>query len=82
MSKTSISSAALEASERNGEAANAAGTPAPDPEVTARPIRHRFTAEYKGSVLDQAEAAQQVGAVGALLRREGLSSSLLSTWRR
>ena len=81
------SSAALAASERSGAAANAAGipaprTPAPDSEVAARPIRRRFTAEYKCSVLDQAEAAQQVGAVGALLRREGLYSSLLSTWRR
>jgi hypothetical protein len=82
MSKASTSSVALAASERSGEAANATGAPAPDPEVTARPIRRRFTAEYKCSVLDQAEAAQQVGAVGALLRREGLYSSLLSTWRR
>jgi transposase len=82
MSKASTSSVALAASERSGEAANATGAPAPDPEVTVRPIRRRFTAEYKCSVLDQAEAAQQVGAVGALLRREGLYSSLLSTWRR
>jgi len=82
MSKASTSSVALAASERSGEAANATGAPAPDPEVTARSIRRRFTAEYKCSVLDQAEAAQQVGAVGALLRREGLYSSLLSTWRR
>src|SRR5450759_4758079 len=82
MSKASTSSVALAASERSGEAANATGAPAPDPEVTARPIRRRFTAEYKCSVLDQAEAAQQVGAVGALLRREGLYSSHLGTWRR
>ena len=76
MSKASTSSVALAASERSGEAANATGAPAPDPEVTVRPIRRRFTAEYKCSVLDQAEAAQQVGAVGALLRREGLQFSL------
>ena len=71
-SKTSTSSAALAASERSGEAANAAGAapPAPRPsvpdsEVVARPHRRRFTAEYKRSIIDQADAAQDAGAVGA-----------------
>ena len=88
-SKTSTSSAALAASERSGEAANAAGAPAPGPrplvpdsEVTARPHRRRFTAEYKRSILDQADAALDAGTVGVLLRREGLYSSHLTTWRR
>jgi len=88
-SKTSTSSAALAASERSGEAANAAGTPVPGPrlpvpdsEVIARPRRRRFTAEYKRSMIDQADAAQDRGAVGALLRREGLYASHLTTWRR
>jgi transposase-like protein len=87
--KTSSSSAALAASERSGEAANAAGAaptvsrpPAPDSEVIARPRRRSFTAEYKRSILDQAEAAQDSGAIGALLRREGLYSSHLTTWKR
>ena len=78
--------AALAASERSGEAANAAGSPAtgtrqplPDSEVTARPQRRRFTAEYKRSIVEQADATQDAGAVGALLR---LYSSHLSTWRR
>jgi len=88
-SKTSTSSAAFAASERSGEAANAAGAPTPAPrplvpesEVVARPHRRRFTAEYKRSILDQADAVEDVGAVGALLRREGLYSSHLATWRR
>ena len=88
-SKTSTSSAALAASERSGEAANAAGaaptvsrSPVPDSEVIARPRRRSFTAEYKRSVLDQADSAQDCGAIGALLRREGLYSSHLTTWRR
>ena len=88
-SKTSTSSAALAASERSGEAANAAGatTPGPRPqvpdsEVIARPRRRRFTAEYKRSIIDQADAAQDAGAVGLLLRREGLYSSHLATWRQ
>src|ERR1035438_1274598 len=89
MSKTSTSSAALAASERSGEAANAAGAELPPPrplvpdsEVVARPHRRRFSPEYKRSILDQADAAKDVGAVGALLRREGLYSSHLGTWRR
>ena len=88
-SKTSTSSAALAALERSGEAANAAGAAPPalrplvlDSEVAARPVRRRFTAEYKRSILDQADAAQDSGAIGALLRREGLYSSHLATWRR
>jgi transposase len=88
-SKTSTSSAALAASERSGEAANAAGAatpgprpPVPDSEVIARPRRRRFPAEYKRSILDQAAVAQDAGAIGALLRREGLYSSHLTTWKR
>jgi transposase len=50
--------------------------------VIARPRRRRFTAEYKRSIIDQADAAQDRGAVGALLRREGLYASHLTTWRR
>jgi hypothetical protein len=41
-----------------------------------------FTAEYKRSILDQADAAQDSGSIGALLRREGLYSSHLTTWKR
>src|ERR1022692_5180067 len=88
-SKTSSSSAALAASPLRSEAANAAGAPpsAPRPqfhdsEVVARPHRRRFNAEYKLSIIDQADSSQGPGAVGALLRREGLYSSHLSTWRQ
>jgi transposase-like protein len=88
-SKSIIPFAALAASERSGEAANAAGAapqapPAsiPDSEVTARPKRRRFSAEYKRSILDEAEAARDAGAIGALLRREGLYWSHLTTWKR
>jgi len=50
--------------------------------VIARPRRRRFPAEYKRSILDQAAVAQDAGAIGALLRREGLYSSHLTTWKR
>jgi hypothetical protein len=54
----------------------------PNPEVPANPKRRQFTAEYKRLILDQAEACRDEGAIGALLRREGLYSSHLTTWRR
>lgn len=54
----------------------------PDPEVRERAARRRFTAEYKLQVLRQADQCAGVGELGALLRREGLYSSHLTTWRR
>ena len=54
----------------------------PDPEVVAHAQRRRFTAEYKQLILAQADQAKGSGGIGALLRREGLYSSLLTTWRR
>jgi transposase len=53
-----------------------------DPEVPPRAERRRFSAEYKLSILKQADACREPGELGALLRREGLYSSLLSVWRR
>ncbi len=55
---------------------------APDPEVQARATRRRFTAEYKLRILREADACRGNGDLGMLLRREGLYSSHLSTWRR
>ena len=61
-----------------------AGTPqgVPDPAVEAKAKRRRFTAEYKLRVLREVERAKAPGDVGAILRREGLYSSLLTQWRR
>ena len=50
-------------------------------EVTAKARRRQFTAEYKRKVLAEAEACTKPGEIGALLRREGLYASLLTTWR-
>ena len=64
-------------------AAGSGSVAPPDPEVVARPKRRTFTAEYKQHILQEAEAvAATPGGVGALLRREGLYSSLLAYWRR
>ena len=54
----------------------------PDPEVTARHARRRFTTKYKLEILRKADACNRPGQVGELLRREGLYSSHLVTWRR
>jgi len=55
----------------------------PDPEIVADAKRRTFTAEYKQRILAEADAAAaQPGGIGALLRREGLYSSHLVTWRR
>jgi transposase len=54
----------------------------PDPQVKSKTIRRAFTTAYKLSILEQADQCQGHGEVGALLRREGLYSSHLSTWRR
>jgi transposase-like protein len=53
----------------------------PEVEVVAKASRRRFTAEYKLRILREAEACTAPGALGALLRREGLYSSNLTTWR-
>ncbi|WP_204816951.1 transposase [Corallococcus macrosporus] len=51
-------------------------------EVVEKARRRGFTAEYKLRVLAEADRCTRPGEVGALLRREGLYSSLLSVWRR
>ena len=56
--------------------------PDPDPEVPATVQRRRFSAAYRLRILKAADACKKPGEVGALLRREGLYSSLLTNWRR
>ena len=51
-------------------------------EVTPKAKRRRFSAQYKLRVLEEADQCTQPGEIGALLRREGLYSSNLTTWRR
>jgi len=57
------------------------GTKASEVEVVAKATRRRFSAEYKLKILREAEACTKPGAIGALLRREGLYSSNVTTWR-
>jgi transposase len=58
-----------------------AGEGSRDPEVVEKAKRRRFTPEYRLKIVRAAEACRD-GEIGALLRREGLFSSQLSTWRR
>src|SRR5271169_6262373 len=59
-------------------------SPAPttaETEVVAKAQRRRFTAEYKRRIVREADRCTTSGAIGALLRREGLYSSQLTMWR-
>lgn len=71
--------------QRSGGEANVVaknGELIPDPEVLAQPKRRRFTAAYKVRIVEEAQGCTGAGQIGALLRREGLYSSSLTSWRR
>jgi transposase-like protein len=53
----------------------------PDPETAEKATRRRFTPAYKLKILARTDHSSE-GQIGAILREEGLYSSLLSTWRR
>ena len=53
-----------------------------NPEVVEKASRRRFTLEYKHQIAVEAEQCSQPGELGALLRREGLYSSIVQRWRR
>jgi transposase-like protein len=53
----------------------------PDPEVPAKARSRRYSASYKAKVLAEYEELDKVGK-GALLRQEGLYTSLISAWRQ
>ena len=53
----------------------------PETEVIATAQRRQYSKEYKERILSEVDAAQEPGAVGEILRREGLYSQLISKWR-
>jgi len=79
---TAGSEETVEKSRARRDRGPAALTAIPDPEVAAKPTRRRFSAEYKLRILREAESQRELGAIGALLRREGLYSTHLTAWRR
>jgi transposase-like protein len=73
--------AALEGARRaTGDAASSA-SPA-DPEVVATAKRRQFSGSERRRILAAADRCTKAGEIGALLRREGIYSSQLSTWRK
>ena len=66
-----------------GQPAASSPPPArPNPEVVADARRRTFSLDYKLGILKKAEALKATGGIAALLRREGLYSSHLTTWRQ
>lgn len=81
---SAIEGATQGARRATGEApsiASPSSSHAPNPEVTAVAQRRHFSGAHKQRILTQADACTEPGQIGALLRREGIYSSLLSTWR-
>jgi len=80
----SEASALEDASEGARRATGDASSSAPpaDPEVVAIARRRQFSRRDKRRILAAAERCTEPGEIGALLRREGIYSSLLSTWRK
>lgn len=67
--------------EREQAEGTAVGPAVVETEVMARAQRRRFTAEYKRRIVREADRCTKPGELGALLRREGLYSSHLTSWR-
>lgn len=71
-----------ERSEPTGPAGGSTGAVRLEPEVEEKARRRKFSAEYKRRILREADGCTEPGEVGALLRREGLYSSHLTSWRQ
>jgi len=56
------------------------GSQPPDPEVEPKAKRRQFSAAYKARILQEVDRSP--GQTGAILRREGLYSSHLTSWRK
>lgn len=61
---------------------DASSSAPPNPEVAATARRRQFSMEERLRILALADACTEPGDIGALLRREGIYSSHLTTWRK
>ena len=77
-----VSQGARRATEETSGSAAPTTQPGSDTEVVPRARRRQFSNADKRRILDAADRCTQPGEIGALLRREGVYSSSLSTWRR
>jgi len=53
-----------------------------DTEVVPKAKRREFSLAYKNQILSEVDSCTKAGQIGSILRREGLYSSHLTTWRR
>jgi transposase len=67
---------------RRATGSASSSAPPPDPEVAATAKRRQFSSAEKSRILKAADRCTKPGEIGALLRREGLYSSMLATWRK
>jgi len=66
----------------DGQTVGAFELVSPDPEATPKAKRRSFSASYKKKILAEVEAAVGSGSIGEILRREGIYSSTLTSWRK
>lgn len=66
----------------NGQTVGFSEMDSPNPEVTPKAKRRSFSAPYKKKILAEVEAAAGSGGIGEILRREGIYSSTLTSWRK
>lgn len=67
---------------RRATEGNSTSASNPDSEVAPVAKRRRFSSAEKRRILSAADRCTKSGEIGALMRREGIYSSHLSTWRR
>lgn len=73
---------AVQGARRATGAAGSAAATAPDPEVAAVAKRRTFPNAEKRRILSAADRCKKPGELGALLRKEGIYSSMLANWRK
>lgn len=78
---TSVPLAPAQGARRATEVGASAAARTLDPEVVATARRRRFAASEKRRIVAEANRCTKPGELGALLRREGIYSSMLSRWR-
>lgn len=79
---TSAMEDASQGARRATEEALSIAPPRPDPEVVATAKRRQFSPSDRRRILAAADRCSKSGEIGALLRREGIYSSMLTNWRK
>lgn len=82
MADSGPSQGARRATEDAPESASRVPGAGTDSEVVAHAQRRNFSNALKRRILEEADRCTKPGEIGALMRREGIYSSSLSTWRR